>query len=1410
MFSLLPRRWWAWWRWGEGLGAPVDVGRLVPSVAGLRNSVAVGVLGVGWAVPVAGVREAAGWCAFILVRVPDAFDSSRGRSESGVGGVSGGRSGGGRSSGRGRGRGGRVVRRPLTQEERAARDAARAKRRQARLAAVPQVSYPEHLPVAGVRDEILAAIRENQVVVIAGETGSGKTTQIPKMCLELGRGIDGQIGHTQPRRIAARSVAERLAEELGVEIGGAVGYQVRFNDASSRDTLVKVMTDGILLAELQRDRYLRRYDTIIIDEAHERSLNIDFILGYLRQLLPKRPDLKVIVTSATIDPEKFANHFAGPDGRPAPILEVSGRTYPVEIRYRPLVREQVSRSGERVEVEVDQVYGITEAVEELWTESRGDGGDQDVLVFCSGEREIRDAVDALEAMKFPDTQVLPLYGRLPAAEQHRIFAGHSGRRIVVSTNVAETSLTVPGIRYVVDTGTARISRFNQRTKVQRLPIEAISQASANQRSGRSGRLSDGVAIRLYSEEDFAGRPEFTDPEIMRTNLASVILQMISLGLGDISGFPFVDPPDRRQISDGVRLLQELGAIEAGEKGPHRLTRLGRDIARIPVDPRLARMLIAADRNGTLREVIVIVAGLSIQDVRERPSEGGDSARADQAHARFKVEGSDFMTLLAVWDYLSEQQRVLSGSAFRRLCRDEYLHFLRFREWQDLVSQLRDTVKELGLRVGTGTSPASAVHQALLTGLLSQVGAWDQEKREYVGARGARFAIGHGSVLRRVNPEWVMSAELVETTRLWARTNAVTSAVDVEEAAAHVVKRSHSEPRWSRGRAAAIADERVTLFGVPLVIGRRVALAPIDPQLARDLFIRHALVEGDWDTPHRFFHDNRKLLDRLAELESRARRRDLLVDDSDLVAFYDERIPASVTSGAAFDAWWKDARRADPDLLTFTQDVLVADTANAGDGPLDEALRAKYPHVWQQGELSFRLTYEFDPGGAADGVTCHIPLAVLNQVENVGFDWLVPGLREDLAIALVKSLPKATRKQFVPAPDRARAALAAISVEGEPEPGSGPESGLSFADELARGLYIVTGKRVPEGEWGIASLPAHLRMSFTVEDDRRRAIAEGKDLEALQEELAPKVRGTMKKAAADLERKAVTSWDFGELPSEFEGKRGKNTVKGFPALVDHGDSVAIEVLGTRRQQETATHDGLRRLVLLNSTAPWQRILTLLSNSQRLALGNNPHGGIDALLEDVLAAAVDAIIAEQESGMSARIRTAEAFDQVLAAVKREVVPHVMDIVDMVVPVLERSLKVRLALDAMHADRVKQMRADMEQQLAGLVYPGFVAATGMKQLAHVARYLQAMLVRIEKGPLDLRKDAASAEVVARVEQERLAVVAKLPVTEHGAADVVQLRWLVEELRVSLFAQRLGTAVPVSEKRIYAAMDRVEDARD
>ena len=922
---------------------------------------------------------------------------------------------------------------------------------------MPAITYPPELPVSQRKDDIARAIEENQVVIIAGETGSGKTTQIPKICLELGRGIAGQIGHTQPRRLAARTVAERIAEELGSPLGETVGYQVRFTDVSADDTLIKLMTDGILLTELARDRTLRRYDTLIIDEAHERSLNIDFILGYLRQLLPERPDLKVIITSATIDPERFAAAFGG-----APVLEVSGRTYPVEVRYRPI---EPVEGGE----DADQGQAISDAIDELSAEGPGD-----ILVFLSGEREIRDTADLLAGRD--RLEVLPLYSRLSAAEQYRVFerrqASSFTRRVVLATNVAETSLTVPGIHYVIDPGTARISRYSRGTKVQRLPIEPISQASANQRKGRCGRTADGICIRLYSQADFESRSEFTEPEILRTNLASVILQMAAIGLGDVPKFPFIDPPDARNIADGLTLLTELNAFSDG-----RITGLGRKLARLPVDPRIGRMILAADRNGCVREVLIIAAALSIQDPRERPADAQQAA--DDKHRRFADpdSGSDFGTYLNLWDYLAERQRELSSSAFRRLCRADYLNYLRVREWQDLQGQLQRLAGDLGVAVDSSSTERTVVHLSLLAGLLSQIGMKTEPVRpaasvtsgrrpraEYLGARNARFAIFPGSSLARQTPDWIVAAELVETSRLWARTVASIEPEWIEPLAQHLVRRSYSEPHWERKRGSAVALEKVTLYGVPIVVDRKVNYGRIDPAAARELFIRHALVEGDWQTSHRFFAENRRLLAEAAELEHRVRRRGLIVGEDELFAFYDARVPADVVSAAHFDTWWKQARRADPDLLTFKPaDLLSEDAARVSTD--------SYPDIWtsQSAALdALPLSYAFEPGSDTDGVTVDIPLSRLNQVNPAEFSWQVPGLRTELVTEMIRSLPKSLRRDLVPAPDVAREVVARL----------GPPSG-DLRDAVARELRSLRGVTVPRDAWDLSRLPPHLRITVRV-------------------------------------------------------------------------------------------------------------------------------------------------------------------------------------------------------------------------------------------------------------------------------------------------------------------------------------------
>lgn len=1235
----------------------------------------------------------------------------------------------------------------------------------ARRAGVPRVTFPD-LPVSACRDDISAAIRDHQVVIVAGETGSGKTTQLPKICLELGRGVRGQIGHTQPRRLAARAVAERVADELGTPLGGAVGYKVRFTDQVGEQTLIKVMTDGILLAEIAQDRQLTQYDTLIIDEAHERSLNIDFILGYLKALLPRRPDLKVIITSATIDPDRFSRHFDG-----APILEVSGRTYPVEVRYRPLLDDDADR---------DQIQAICDAVAELDAEPPGD-----ILVFLSGEREIRDTADALGKAGLRDTEILPLYARLSAAEQHRVFAPHAGRRIVLATNVAETSLTVPGIRYVVDPGTARISRYSRRTKVQRLPIEAISQASASQRAGRCGRLSDGICIRLYSEEDFAGRPEFTDPEILRTNLASVILQMAALGLGEITAFPFVEQPDRRNIKDGLALLRELGALDpAGTDDRPRLTPVGRKLSRLPIDPRLARMVLAAADEGCAREVMIIAAALSIRDPRERPLDKQQAA--DQMHARFAEPDSDFLAYLNLWRYLREQQRALSSSQFRRLCRTDFLNYLRVREWQDIYSQVRQAAGSVGISVASAQAEPARVHRALLAGLLSHLGFKDPDKQEYQGARGARFAISPGSSLFKKSPRWVIAAELVETSRLWGRIVARIDPEWAESMAEHLVSRTYSEPRWDAGRGAVLAEEKVTLYGLPIVASRTVSYGRVDPVLARELFIRHALVEGEWETRHRFFHDNRALLEAAEDLEHRARRRDIVVDDDTLFDFYDQRVGPEVVSVRHFDSWWKKTRRDRPDLLTFTPAMLV----NAG---AEQVTERDYPDVWQQGELRLALTYQFEPGSAADGVTVHVPLPLLHQVNAADFAWQVPGLREDVVSALIRSLPKPLRRQFVPASDAARAVLTRLTPYAEP-----------LLPALARELRQMSGAVVPPDSWALDRLPDHLLVTFRVLDGSGATLAEGKDLDVLRRRLAGSLRDAISEAARSVERTGLRTWTsdtLDSLPRTVERTVGGHAVRGYPALVDEGGSVAVRVLHSAAEQRAAHWRGTRRLLTLNVPSPARYVHGRLTNPLALGLRRNPHGSITALFDDCVACAVD----ELTAAAGGPAWDAAGFAALLDAVRATLNETVYGIVVATERVLTAAHAVTIGLTGLTGPALQPSLDDVRDQLAGFVYPGFVTDTGSRRLPDVVRYLKAAERRLEKVGHDVGRDLAHMAGVDRVRDAYEKARAR-----HGETDAVrEVRWMIEELRVSLFAQTLRTPYPVSEKRILRAIDEIDSAR-
>jgi ATP-dependent helicase HrpA len=1196
------------------------------------------------------------------------------------------------------------------------------------------------LPITAHREELLAAIRDNQVVIVAGETGSGKTTQLPQYCLALGRET---VAHTQPRRLAARTVAQRIADELGVQLGTTVGYAVRFSDRSGPDTRIRVMTDGLLLAEIRRDRLLRRYDTIIVDEAHERSLNVDFLLGYVKRILPRRPEVKLIVTSATIDPERFSRHFDG-----APVVEVSGRTYPVEVRHRPLE-----------EPDDDMTDAIGDAVEELLREGPGD-----VLVFLSGEREIRDAAEALEGRLDDRVEVLPLYARLASAAQQRVFKPHSKRRVVLATNVAETSLTVPGIRYVVDPGTARISRYSARLKVQRLPIEPISQASADQRKGRCGRTSAGICIRLYDEADYEERPRFTDPEILRTSLASVLLQMAAAGLGKVEDFPFMDPPDRRQVRDGLNLLTELGALDAGGS----LTRLGRRLAQLPVDPRLARMVLEAGRRACTDEVIVIAAALSIQDPRERPPDAREAAEA--MHARFADDSSDFLAYLSLWRYLTERQRELSHNQFRKLCHAEHLHYLRVREWQDLASQLRQAAKGIGLAINHTPAEPEDVHVTLLAGLLSHVGMRDPQRREYVGARNARFAIFPGSTLARRQPPWVMVAELVETSRLWGRTAARIQPEWIEPLAGHLLQRSYSEPRWVRNRAQVVGTERVTLYGLPVVAGRTIAYGQIDPQVSRELFIRSALVEGDWDTRHEFFHANRRRVQEVEALEERVRRRGILAGDQALYDFYDERIPADVVSGGHFDRWWREERRERPDLLDIPRERLITDEVDLGG----------LPDVWRQGDLDLELSYRFEPATEHDGMTVHVPLKLLPQLRPDGFDWLVPAYREELVTTLLRSLPKDLRRRLVPVPEVANEALARL------QPRRGP-----FLDALAAAVERLRGVRIPRDAWDLSRLPPHLRMTFRVEDERGRTLAEGNDLDALRHDVAPRLRAELAAAAAPLERRGMRAWELDSLPRAIALPGTGQTVRGYPALVDEGESVGVRVLETPEAQRAAMRAGTRRLLLLTIPSPARYVTDKLSGGQRLALADR--------LDDVIAATVDAVTDE----VGGPAWDAAGFARLRDHVAGELADATLDAARQVARILDAARDVQERLERLTAAPLQPARRDVERQLRRLVHPRFVSQAGVRRLPDIERYLRAAARRLERLPNAPAVDRDRMQAIHELEEAYRRRLEDWPRGRPLPDALREAPWMLEELRVSHFAQALGTRGPISGKRIRRALE-------
>ncbi|AHL76484.1 ATP-dependent helicase HrpA [Stutzerimonas stutzeri] len=1304
---------------------------------------------------------------------------------------------------------------------------------EARRASVPVMRYDDSLPIAAKRDEIKAALEKHQVLVIAGETGSGKTTQLPKICLEIGRGVHGLIGHTQPRRLAARSVATRVAEEIGTPLGELVGYQVRFEDQSKDSSLIKLMTDGILLAETQHDRFLEKYDTIIVDEAHERSLNIDFLLGYLKTLLPRRPDLKVIITSATIDLERFSEHFGGAGLPGAPIVEVSGRTYPVETWYRPLSAE-VDEDGNRVEDDLTVDQGILAALDEIDAHEKSIGKRPgDVLVFLPGEREIRDAAEVLRRANLRFTEVLPLYARLTPAEQQKIFRPAGGRKIVLATNVAETSLTVPGIRYVIDSGTARISRYSYRAKVQRLPIEAVSQASANQRKGRCGRVEPGICIRLYSEEDFLSRPEFTDPEILRTNLAAVILQMLHLRLGQIEDFPFIEPPDGKAISDGFNLLQELSAVNR----ENQLTPLGRQLARLPIDPRLGRMLLEAAGMGSLAEVLIVASALSVQDVRERPADR--QQQADQAHAQWKDPDSDFAALINLWRGFEEQRQALGSNALRTWCRKNFLNYLRLREWRDAHRQLTLIVRELNLgkrkeadgpgqragkkvdsrkvEDGGGASASdrialttdkkvnvklaqqaeaseaaqraksyAAVHKAILSGLLSQVGH-KTEEGDFLGARQRRFWVHPSSVIGRKKPNWIMAAELVETTKLFARMVAKIEPDWIEPLARHLTKTNHFEPHWEKKRGQVVAFEQVTLYGMIIVARRPVHFGPVDPPAARELFIREGLVRGEMHSRAKALTVNRELLELFDELEAKARRRDIIADEDTLFAYYDARLPQDIYQTASFESWYKRESAKNPELLVMRdEDVLARDAS--------EVTSAQYPDQLRIGELQLPLEYHFEPNHPRDGVTLRVPAPLLPQLRSERLDWLVPGLLETKAVALVRNLPKAIRKNFVPVPDFVKAALSKVSF-GE---GSLPEA-------LGRELLRMTGVRVPEEAWSEAAsqLDSHLKMNIEVVDGRGKYLGEGRDLAELTARFSEASQAALAPPQQKAEQKPVEAKAFAQVAEKAQAKMAGLSMTVYPALVEESGVVKEGRFPTQAEADYQHRRALQRLLLQQLSEPAKYLRSKLPGLTDMALLYRDMAKVDALVEDILLASLDSCILEGEAQLP---RDGAALAALAERKRGDWAPHAERLARQVLEIL----KLWHGLQKRFKGKIDLAQAvalnDIKSQVGNLVYPGFVRETPAEWLKEYPRYLKAIEQRLEKIGAQLQRDRVWSGELAGYWEQYQARLKKHQQEGKRDPELAMYRWMLEEYRVSLWAQQLGTKTAVSDKRLNKQWGQVE----
>jgi ATP-dependent helicase HrpA len=1282
---------------------------------------------------------------------------------------------------------------PANERDRLFASIARSRERVAqRLARRPRLDYPEALPVTQRRDEIVAAIADSRVLIVCGETGSGKTTQLPKMCIEAGCGARGLIGHTQPRRLAARSVAARLAHELGTTLGDAVGYKVRFSERTHPDAYVKVMTDGILLAETLSDRDLAAYDTIIVDEAHERSLNIDFLLGYLRQLLERRDDLRLIITSATLDAARFAAHFGAP-GRAAKVIEVSGRMYPVEVRYRPPEpaggRDGDGNGGGEADDEEPIEQAVVSATETLWREGPGD-----ILVFLPGEREIRETTDLLRrnlARKpyAAAVEILPLYARLSYEQQQRVFTPSAGRRVVLATNVAETSLTVPGIRSVIDTGLARIKRYSLRNKVTLLQIEKIAQASANQRAGRCGRVGPGVCVRLYSEDDFAARPRFAEPEILRSSLAAVILRMAALDLGAPDAFPFVDAPGPRAIADGYQLLQELGAVDAARS----LTPLGRELARLPVDPRLGRMLLAARDGDCLAELLVIVSALAVPDPRERPLERQQAA--DQAHLRFRDERSDFLGLIALWSFFAElSAQKLSHRATVDHCRAQFVSWLRLREWRDLHAQLEEQLgdphnglgwrwkKELPERIDEARY--AVLHRALLAGLLSNIGTRDESEGNYLGTRGIRFLLHPGSALDKRNAKWVLAAELTETTRLYARCAGRIEALWVEQVAGPLCERSYFDPRWDAERGEVVGAERVSLYGLTLVPRRRVSYGRVDPKAAHDVFLREALANDQLGVAALFLAHNRALIAGIAELEHKARRQDVLVDEQAMVDFYAGRVPASVHSRAGFEHWRATAEAAAPRLLFMSRDDLMRHAA----AHVTEALYPDHIDAGNGSPIRLPLAYRFSPGDALDGVTATVPLALLNRLDDAALSWLVPGMVRDKVTWLLRALPKAWRNRLTPVPEVVTAFLVAHDAERN--------HGIRIEEALARFVSARLGETLPDDAWRAESLPPHLAMNVRIAGDAGRVLAEGRDLAALRARLGDAAQLSFAADATGYERRGIRRWDFGDLPESLPVVRNGQRLEGYPALVDENDSVAIQLLDTREAAKEATHAGVVRLIgieLADALKRWQRDPPGLVAA---ALQLKSVAPADALLEDVM----DAVRARAFVGDDPLPRTQAAYaEQVRRARTR--LPAVAEGAFRLLGTIAgayHDLGVQLAALPPARSRLK---ADVAAQREALVYRGFFARTPWAQLGHLPRYLQALSRRLAKAATHPQVEARHGPVVAALWDRFRARRDAQAQGRRADPALEDWRWLLEELKVSLFAQELRTAQPVSFKRLEKA---------